>query len=283
MWTALELDPTALTEARLLAHWACQPVAAVGVALLEARDDFSHTNLGWESGPRALTGRALDRQDTRVGLRVADMTLLVLRGPDELEAHPLDGSTLGGAFRWLETTLGETLGREVPTLGPLEHHVPAHPVRDGAPFETGGAGDGLQELARWIANAHDALEGFVRGEDRASEVRLWPHHFDLASLITVAPDVDPERAKSINVGFSFGDGSYPQPYAYVSPWPYPEDRSAVSALDQGRWHTEGFFAAVYPGTDLVAGGAAGQGGRVEAFLGQAHDACRMLLGLPSVS
>ena len=60
MWTKLALDPTTLTEARLLAHWATQLVAAPGATLLDARADFGHTNVGWEHASRAITGRPLD-------------------------------------------------------------------------------------------------------------------------------------------------------------------------------------------------------------------------------
>jgi hypothetical protein len=280
MWTTLHLDPTSLAEARLVVHWASQLVAAAGASLLDARSDYSHTNLGWEHASLALTGRDLAPDRTRVALRPRDLTLLVLRGADATAQFPLDGRTLEQGRAWLRRTLADGLARDAAELKLLEHELPRHPVAGGAAFDIGGRAEALAELGRWIANAHDILERFVRDDPYASEVRLWPHHFDIASLVTVVPHRDPERAKSVNVGFSFGDETYGEPYAYVSPWPYPTSRSEAPPLTYGGWHTEGFFAAVFRGSDLLAGGGEGQAQRVERFLAQASDLSRTMLGVP---
>ncbi|MCA9586320.1 MAG: Rieske 2Fe-2S domain-containing protein [Myxococcales bacterium] len=278
MWTKLALDPTTLTEARLLAHWATQLVAAPGATLLDARADFGHTNVGWEHASRAITGRPLDASSpapTRVGLRVADLTLIVLRGAEQVAELGLDGQTLEQAKAWLERALpGGPRALALP-----DHEMPEHPVGGGAPFAVGGHAEALRELERWIADAHDVLERFARGDATASEVRLWPHHFDMATLITLVRDDDPERAKSINVGLSFGDGAYDEPYAYVSPWPYPPSRSEAPPLTLGAWHTDGFFAAVLTARALLSGGAEGQSQRVEAFFAQASHLSRTMLGV----
>jgi nitrite reductase/ring-hydroxylating ferredoxin subunit len=281
MWTTVgAVDPTALGQARLALHWACQLVAAAGATLLEARSDFGHTNLGWEHRIRALCGRALSSgPECRAAVRASDLALLVLRGTEIVAELALQGRTLEDGRQWLGRTLADALGRPAVDLRLLTHELPAHPVGSGAAFEVD---DHTHELELWIANAHDAVERFVRGDARAWEPRLWPHHFDLASLVTLVEDDDPERARSVNVGFSFGDGSYAQPYAYVSPWPYPTTRSEAAALTLGHWHTEGFFAAVLPASDLLAEGAAGQAARVQQFLARASELCRNMLGVPGV-
>lgn len=282
MWTTLTVDPTSLTQARLAAHWASQIIAAVGTHLVPAEADFSHTNLGWEHATQAVTGRALDALGTRVGLRVADMTLLVLRGqdtPEPLATLSLHGRTLSEAHALLRAALNEALGKDVGELPLPDYAMPAHPVRDGAAFDTAGLDEALGALARWMANSHDLLERFARGDEQASEVRLWPHHFDMATLTTLVPHADAEKAKSVNVGVSMGDGSYPEPYAYVSPYPYPPSREEAPVLTFGRWHTEGFFAAILTGSELLAGGAEGQAQRLESFFVQASGISRTLLGV----
>jgi hypothetical protein len=52
----------------------------------------------------------------------------------------------------------------------------------------------------------------------ASEVRCWPHHFDLGSLIVVETSADGELTKSIGIGLSPGDEAHAEPYFYVSPF-----------------------------------------------------------------
>lgn len=81
---------------------------------------------------------------------------------------------------------------------------------------------------------------------RASAVRVWPHHFDIATLITL-DDGDAERARSVGVGLSPGDGGIPQPYFYVTPWPYPESKFGPKLPWNGYWHSKGWFGAVQRG------------------------------------
>jgi hypothetical protein len=47
-----------------------------------------------------------------------------------------------------------------------------------------------------------------------------------------------------------GDGSYSQPYFYVSPWPYP-DVSTLPPLVLGHWHTEGWVGAVLTAEEIL--------------------------------
>jgi hypothetical protein len=74
-----------------------------------------------------------------------------------------------------------------------------------------------------------------------------------------------------------GDESYREPYFYVSPWPYPSERSGPALAGGGHWHTEGFFAAVLPGTELIRAGD-DQAAALVAFVRSAVAASRTLAG-----
>ena len=111
----------------------------------------------------------------------------------------------------------------------------------------------------------------------ASEVRCWPHHFDLATLITLSGSG--EEARTVGVGLSPGDDSYREPYYYVTPWPYPRGR-LLPELPAGRWHTEGWVGAILRGSDLAAAPAGRPAGQVEmarGFLRAAVQASQALL------
>ena len=87
-------------------------------------------------------------------------------------------------------------------------------------------------------------------------MRLWPHHFDIATLWTLDAGVDAEEARSVGMGLSPGDGTYAQPYWYVTPWPYPQATAEeLPPLPAGRWHAEarngGWTGAVLLGEELV--------------------------------
>jgi hypothetical protein len=111
----------------------------------------------------------------------------------------------------------------------------------------------------------------------ASEVRCWPHHFDVGALVSLETQPDGSLAKSIGLGLSPGDESYPEPYWYVSPWPYPAPSKLPALESGGRWHTEGFAAAILTGSELLSGPHDSQSERVQSFLDSAVAAGRNAL------
>jgi hypothetical protein len=103
---------------------------------------------------------------------------------------------------------------------------------------------------------------------QVSSVRCWPHHFDLATLITVtAAKETAESIRSVGVGLSPGDEHYGEPYFYVTPWPYPDPKKLPPLPEIGRWHTKNFTAAVLPAHQILA--AAGRQTETEQFLAEA--------------
>jgi hypothetical protein len=119
-------------------------------------------------------------------------------------------------------------------------------------------------------------------EEGASPVRVWPHHFDIAVLIELGAEddrpVDPEEARSVGVGMTPGDDSYPDPYWYVTPWPYPAATGLPKLPPPGAWHTDGWVGAVLGAADLVgAGDERAQATRAASFARAAIAGCRELL------
>src|SRR6185436_9917469 len=112
-----------------------------------------------------------------------------------------------------------------------------------------------EEVAAWLDAAHHLLSGVARRHSGASAVRLWPHHFDVATLIALDPDGDPEAARSIGAGLALGDTFKPEPYIYITPWPYPSKDRELPALDGGSWNTEGWTGAYLEASRLLDGPA----------------------------
>ncbi|HJL20174.1 MAG TPA: hypothetical protein RMH99_31195 [Sandaracinaceae bacterium LLY-WYZ-13_1] len=269
------LDPSRaehLGEARLELHWAAQIASAAGTTWRDAADDFSHTALRWAPSHDALLGEPVGHA-LRAGLRPHDLSLLVV-GPGDavLESRPLAGRTLAQGLRWLSDALSRHSGGALD--GPLTrpaHDLPAHPVGDGARF-TGGVDGGSTALGDWLADAHALLTPLARTLDHASPVRCWPHHFDIATLVSLGGD------RSVGLGLSVGDDETPAPYFYATPWPPPRDATtALPGLPAGgAWHTDGWFGAQLVGSALPAE-ASPQRSQAEIFLDAAFAACQTLL------
>jgi hypothetical protein len=222
------MDPHTLADARVQLHWAAQTVAGVGRTLNAPCADHSHTSFAWSDAHEALLQEPVD--GITCGLRLHDLTVIVIDAT--LRELPLRGRTLDEGFAFLESQFGKTLKRP-------DVDLPDHAVARGARFDA-DAGH-LAELARYCGNASHVLGEIARSNPKAGPVRCWPHHFDIATLITLSDHG--EDAHTIGVGLSPGDGGSPEPYYYVTPWPYP-DASRLGELSAGRWNTVGWTGAV---------------------------------------
>ena len=260
------VDPLELVAARHELHYAAQAVSAVGRTWLSKKDDDSHTNLGWAPALGRLVGRTAGDPPLRAALDLAGLRLSLLDAAGKTVAEfALEGRTVGDAQDWLKGRLAAVWGRELDAIQPLHYEMPEHELGSGGSFSA--PDEGCAELERWFDNAASVLER-VRAEHGSSAVRCWPHHFDIATLISL------EGERSIGVGMSPGDGSYPEPYWYVGPWPHPKPETWPE-LPAGRWHTDGFVAAVLTGSELVK--QAGQQAYVDDFLQAGVSASRALL------
>ena len=256
-------DRARFAAARLQAHHAVQWLARGARAYVPAQPDDSHTNLGWDDAFGGFISHA-SPQGGRLGLRIVDLSLVPL-DPDgrPADAFALDGRRDADAREWL--------GRRAAAHGldpgrldtPLPYALPARP----SDAYTADA-EQLGQLATWFSNAGTAL-GAVRDRILARKldappVRCWPHHFDLDTLVTVAP------GRTTGVGFEPGDDSYDEPYFYVSIYPATEVGTLPALPPIGHWHSRNFTAAIAPAQRILA--ADDQGAAVAAFLRAATDA-----------
>ena len=234
--------PTTLADARGQLHHAVQLLASFGQALAAHQEDDSHRSMVWDVDAAAFRS-APSAADPTVTALVSPATLEVhLARGDDSESLALTGKTLEEAYAWLGESVGETLERP-------EYEIPPQAVGAGAIFDPNP--NAMAELARWYGNAHGVLTEVTQANAEASPIRCWPHHFDLATLITLPLAEGEKTPRSVGVGMSPGDGSYPAPYGYVTPWPYlwEEPRPELSA---GQWHVDQWLGAVLTAGDWTS-------------------------------
>ncbi|MGH6835183.1 MAG: hypothetical protein ACREC9_06465 [Methylocella sp.] len=256
-WRPLRgIDQRRLRFARLQAHHAVQWLARAARAYVPPQPDDGHTNLGWDDTFDGFTTHRL-RDGTYLSLKIADLAL-VLRGDESaarIQSFSLNGRADAQARQWLGEQLGAR-GLDTHALdAPSPYEMPAHAVAQGAAYDVAAVADSLLELSAWFANAEFLLvrvQGQMIGRKlAASDVRCWPHHFDLATLASF-PARDADATGYVGAGLSPGDAYYDEPYFYVSVYPQP-DRAELPRLPKlGHWHTREFTAAVVPGHQIVA-------------------------------
>ncbi len=271
-------DPKDMEDARLQAHWASQIVCAAARTFKTPASDDSHTNLGWDAAAGALQGHRTDAgKPFQTALQPGDLALMFFDDAGAArEELALSGLTMDDAYAWLAKIIAAHGGGSAPFDKP-DYEMPDHPVARGAAFSRQPP-QAFAELANWFANADSLIRAFTAGIEGASPVRCWPHHFDIASLITLDPGADPEQARSIGIGLSPGDEGCSEPYWYVNMWPYPPADTPAPHLPYGMWRTEGWPGGMLTASALLAAGPAEkQAERAAAFVQAAHQACRALL------
>lgn len=94
---------------------------------------------------------------------------------------------------------------------------------------------------------------------KTSPVQLWPHGFDMSMEWFGTRIVESESngkvttyPAQLNLGFSPGEYSHPEPYFFSNPWPFEENKLVDKPLPKGaRWFTEGWKGSILPYAELV--------------------------------
>lgn len=249
-------------------HHAAQLASEVGKAWGEPRADDSHSSLAWRGG--ALVGPVIAApRPFRAELRPRELTLSLV-GEDGvlLAARSLVGARFAEAMQWTRAQAGIAAGEPARHASVPAPDLPPHPVAEGAAFRVASKAS-FAALADLLDGADRVLGAVAAALPDASPVRVWPHHFDMATLAVITPD------RTLGVGLAVPDGIEPGGYWYVSPWAAsPPARSALewTALAQGRWIARGALSmAVLPlGAWSALAGADARAAALGRFL---HEAC----------
>jgi hypothetical protein len=283
-WHIQTLDsPKVLNPYTLQVHHAAQLVAMVGHGLLPTEEDDSQSNMEWIDRRGALLGKDIPLAQTiRMGLLYHPFELHIFdHNLDSLDNLNLEGRTKQLAINWIKDHI-TALGADAEKVKPIGHFdIPHHPLDDGAEFELPNPIYHL-EMAKYRSNADLILKEIKMKFEHASEVRIWPHHFDSSLHIPVAFDETGNTTQSITIGLAVADSLLDEYYYYVNPW-QPSDKVDPKSVPQlkgaGRWTKGKNKMAVLPASALLAHTtAADQYQQTLEFLESAIEASLVLLG-----
>lgn len=277
-WNDFPSDPAGLVEARLQLHHAVQPVGSAGDSLLPKRSDYSQMSLEYDATLHGLVGESFtEHKGIRAALLFEGLTLALLSdGGAPLEKVSLFDRTLDDAMAWMKAALTKH-GVDTKQFKASEYgDFPEHSLRSGARFDPAQSRN-VHAVSLYFSNTQLLLRDLAAKHGGASAIKLWPHHFDLATLITVKEPSGSggEDGVSVGAGISPGDGGTPEPYWYVTPWPYP-DKTKLPELPAGRWNTDGWVGALLSSKEIAAGGD--QRRCTRSFLEGAVEASLALIG-----
>ncbi|APB35015.1 hypothetical protein GlitD10_2672 [Gloeomargarita lithophora Alchichica-D10] len=269
------MDLALLEAERSQLHYGIQFPAAVAVALAAPQADYRHTALRWSAATQSIISTDIPADTPfTLALEPLELTLNLRDGAGTvLTSLFLVGQTLATGLAWLQTAVTDlgADGSKISWIAYPPDDFPDHPLAHGAAFATGQP-EFRQLLIDHYALTHQQLTTLAQTYPQAPSPVIWPHHFDLATLIPLGAGTG-EANPAIGVGLSPGDGSYGEPYWYVSPWPYPQgELPAISA--PATWHTQGWVGAVLRRSHLARDNHSAM---VEAFIQEAVAVCRGLV------
>ena len=257
-WRKLgKVTPTALVEARLQAHHAVQWVTKAARANLAPQSDDGQSSLLWNKVHAALCCEPLTTPSggaLRFGLALDSLRLIALENDALSGEFSLEGAIDASAGAWIDS-LALGAGLKPPSPVVLPYALPPHPIAAGGLYAPNAQRDALAAMASWYGAADELLReiraSLVGVGRRLGPLRCWPHHFDIAVLLTLG-EGEPESAAAVGIGMSPGDTYYAEPYFYVSPWPRPTNRTLPQLAAPAHWHDKDFLAAIVTASSLIA-------------------------------
>lgn len=280
-------DPEALLDAWLQVHYASQAVAEAGKSWAEEQADDSHSTLIWVPDYAKLPDQFLagvlvpGERSARVLLRPWDMKLFVIdEAGAPLEIEDAEGNTLDDLTTWVRRSVERHVGAPRQDARPAPD-LPEHAIASGAAF-TEPNQLATAEVIRFYANADAILQRITELIETTDEPKTWPHHFDIATLATIATDHAGSMTRTIGIGLTPPDSLSDTGYWYVSPW--SSDGAGADAdwpaLPFGTWKDRGgaMPMAILSVNDVTSTEDRGeQHHRVAAFIAESYNACRKAL------
>ncbi len=217
-------------------HLAAQYLAAAAIGFVKVEDDDRHTNLGYDPTTATLHTRALSENGVSLIFRFTEFSL-EWETASQKEKFPLDGKTHAEVVQWLEQRSKETLGKSY--VYHLHYDLP-YAIDSNYTFKLTNA-NGLKRLRDLRTLAQNALQKVRAAFDLATEIRIWPHHFDTGGYAAL-----PNTEIYIGFGMAIPDTVFNDHYFYLSAYHNNKmlSTSGFKKLDQGSWVDDGFKGAI---------------------------------------
>lgn len=276
-------DLAAFVDAWRQVHYLAQAVVEAGKSWGEVREDDSHSALVSVDDVGFVSRTAFG--DACAELLFDGGIVVSTDGRGIADQHVVfaDGRSVEDLISRVRALLEASLG--APRQGSVPApDLPEHALGSGGRFGFAD-GDEMLDLQSHYVLTHEVLSRFVSGVsgvavDGEHELvpRIWPHHFDLASLLVVSRVGDGSMTRTIGVGLTPPDSIEGSGYWYVSPWSRASSGNVFerAELPLGRWVDRGELPmAVLPVSDVWALGDGGESQTIAIaeFVATAFNAC----------
>lgn len=246
MWQKInQIGVEELEITRIHLHKALQLLSGVARSYLPYSKEDNHKYLIWKPETHSFVSKQFgEGEAVHVSLDIQQFVLTIAKNDGTKEHLVLSGMTYPLAFGWLQVKL-DKFG-----LDPVI-------FTDHAPYEIKDYGfDNNQELnihepaaeefCKYIDNANDYFESFLKNFELQSAILCDPQYFNLFISIR-----HPETKRKIQIGFCPGDENYIESYYYLKLNHTIQSTSGLPELSKGLWHNKGWSGAVILFSDII--------------------------------
>ena len=223
-------------------HIAAQYLATVAIVFLEAKEDDSHTNLGWKNG--VLHTHSLNDHNCMLSLDYKSFSLIWTNDLGYRKVLSLDGKKHSEIIIWIRQTSLKAGNNEIYEYK-LHYELPYGEMESDFVFKK-PSDEEIEKLIQQRDLAQEALENALKINNQNTPIRIWPHHFDSGSFFMI------NETTGIGVGMAIPDEMINDFYLYTSSYKghnFAEISSEIN-INKGKYYDESWKGFALPVSGL---------------------------------
>ena len=244
-----------LNNAIDIQHKAIQLIAVAGKYLVAEEPNDEHITMQWIPKRNLLVGRLIQANPVICfGLDVINFDLVLFNeGIEALSVFNLHNRSREEAFEWMKNQIGKFELDRNQLRKSMHYTIESFEPASEQIFISPNYSSTL-EWCKYKTNAN-ILFGFLSEDyEYASEIRIWPHHYNTGVNIPLTFDEKGEILKSISIGLAIPDHLFNEPYFYINHF-NNKDKLDYNHLKKflfaGNWVINGWKGAVLKSTDIT--------------------------------
>lgn len=193
-------------------HKAAQYLAAANISYLPAKPDDSHTNLEWNPNDKRLLSREFGTGNLQLGLNYKNFSLEILNAGGVVNTLELNGKGHGDIMAWIKSELVNQ-GHNDTYAYSFHYDLPYDEINNDTVYTLTSAGE-MADIAGRLTLALEGFSEFLTENQLESEVRVWPHHFDLGFYT----EINNGKSLFMGGGLAVPDSLVDDLYYYTTGW-----------------------------------------------------------------
>lgn len=214
-------------------HQASQYLAAASISFLDKKADDSHTNLGWNTALSRIESHPLDAKGNQLVFDLKSSQLAWLKNSVESDKINLENNSHAEITSWIKD-VSRINGIEKEFKYSFHYDLPYASLSENHQFSFDKS-----QVETYINRqdiAQEAFESFLTVNDLKSDIRIWPHHFDLGIYF----QIDDEGKNFVGAGLAVPDTLVDDMYFYSSGHKNGDSikTSEFKGLTKGDWRKD---------------------------------------------